>query len=364
MQRISVTRLSPGMIVARSVYDADGRVLIASEIELRKNYIERLIELGIGSIYVQADALPQVDIPEVVKEETRMKAIHTVKSSFQNFQTTKRIDLKQFTAVAASIVEDIIGNRDTLVHLTDIRTYDDYTFAHSVNVCILSVIMGISKNYNECRLKELSLGALLHDIGKVLVPIEILNNPGRLTPEEFIVVQNHTDIGFEILRKQQDQIPLLACHVAYQHHEKIDGSGYPRRLKGEQIHEYARIVAIADVYDALTSDRPYRKGLLPHDAYEVMMASGDRHFESELLHDFFNKIAVYPLGSIVRLNTGGVGVVIDVLPGLSARPKIQLIMDHLGNYLQEIVVVDLTIELTVFVDKVYNDEETHQWLQN
>lgn len=362
MQRISVTRLEPGMKVARHVFDADGRVLVAAGVVLRNSYINRLKELGVGSVYIQADILPAVEIPEVVKEETRIKAVQVVKNSFQNFRTTKQINFKQFADIAAAIVEEVMGSGDTLLHLSDIRTYDDYTFAHSVNVCILSVLMGDSMNYDMSRLKELALGALLHDVGKVLVPIEVLNKPGRLTPEEFSVVKNHTELGFEILRKQQDQVPLLACHVAYQHQEKVDGSGYPRQLKGAQIHEYARIAAVADVYDALTSDRPYRKGLLPHEAYEIMMASGNTHFDMDFLHRFFNKIAVYPMGSIVRLNTGDTGIVTDVFPDLPTRPKVQIITDYSGSIIRELREVNLTKQLTIFIDKVLTEEEAFQWI--
>jgi HD-GYP domain-containing protein (c-di-GMP phosphodiesterase class II) len=362
MQRISVLRLTPGMIVAKNVFAADGRVLIAAGISIKQSYIRRLKELGIASVYIDSPLLPSVEVPEVVKEETRVKAITMVKNAFQNFRTTKKLDFKRFSEVAAAIVSDLICNRDTLVHLTDIRSYDDYTFAHSVNVCILAVLMGTSKCYDEYRLKELALGALLHDVGKILVPIEVLNKPGRLTAKEFDIVKEHAELGFELLRKQQDQVSLLACHVAFQHQEKYDGSGYPRQLKGTEIHEYARIVAVADVYDALTSDRPYRKGMLPHEAYEIMMASGKTHFDDELLQKFFEKIAVYPIGTIVRLNSGEVGMITEVIPELQTRPKIQLITDGNGQFIQGLEEIDLTVHLTTFIDKVFNEEETYQWL--
>ncbi len=364
MQRISVLRLLPGMIVAKNVFSADGRVLIAAGIPIKQPYIRRLQEQGIASIYIDSPLLPAIEVPEVIKEETRVKATAMVKNAFQNFRTTKRLDFKKFSEVAASIVAELICNRDTLVHLTDIRSYDDYTFAHSVNVCILSVLMGTSRCYNEHKLKELALGALLHDVGKILVPIEVLNKPGRLTAQEFNIVKEHAQLGFELLRKQQDQVPLLACHVAFQHQEKLDGSGYPRQLKGQEIHEYARIVAVADVYDALTSDRPYRKGMLPHEAYEIMMASGKTHFDEELLQKFFEKIAIYPLGTIVRLNSGEVGMISEVIPELQTRPKIQVITDSNGQLVHSLEEINLAVHLTTFIDKVFNEEETYHWLNS
>lgn len=362
MQRISVLRLMPGMIVAKNVFAADGRVLIAAGISIKQSYIRRLQELGIASIYIDSPLLPAIEVPEVVKEETRVKATAMVKNAFQNFRTTKKLDYKKFSEVAAAIVAELICNRDTLIHLTDIRSYDDYTFAHSVNVCILSVLMGTSKCYDEYKLKELALGALLHDVGKILVPIEVLNKPGRLTPKEFNIVKEHAELGFELLRKQQDQVSLLACHVAFQHQEKYDGSGYPRQLKGKEIHEYARIVAVADVYDALTSDRPYRKGMLPHEAYEIMMASGKTHFDDEVLQRFFEKIAIYPVGTIVRLNSGEVGMITEVIPELQTRPKVQIITDSKGQLVQNLEEINLAVHLTTFIDKVFDEEETYQWL--
>lgn len=364
MQRVLVGHLKPGMIIGRNIYDAEGRILLSASIELKQSYIDRLREIGIGSVYVEVPGLPAVEIPEVVREETRLKAVQAVKASFQNFRTTKVLNIKQFSAIAANIVEEIIRNRNTLLHLTDIRTYDDYTFAHCVNVCVLSVMIGLSLNYTEHKLRELALGALMHDVGKTLVPVEILNKPGRLNTAEMDVMKKHAELGFEVLRKQQDDIPLLAAHVAFQHQEKFDGSGYPRKLSGKDIHEYARIAAIADVYDALTSDRPYRKAMLPHEAFEIMQASGGTHFDHHLLQIFFRQIAVYPVGTIVHLNTGQIGMVTEVLPDFQTRPKVQVIFNSDGHLIKDLVEVNLAHpdQLTTFIEKVFIDFEVQEWL--
>jgi HD-GYP domain-containing protein (c-di-GMP phosphodiesterase class II) len=141
-------------------------------------------------------------------------------------------------------------------------------------------------------------------------------------------------------------------HIALQHHEKYDGKGYPRGLRQDEIHEFSRIVAIVDVYDAVTSDRPYRQALLPHEAYELLLALGNQHFDPAILQVFLDKIAVYPVGTVVRLNTGDIGVVLSVEPGMQSRPTIRLIMDKHRRLYPVITTLDMRNHLTVFVDQV------------
>jgi hypothetical protein len=169
-------------------------------------------------------------------------------------------------------------------------------------------------------------------------------------------MKQHTALGFDILRNQGD-IPLLAAHIAYQHHEKFDGSGYTRGLSGTDIHEYARIVSIADVYDALTSDRPYKEGCLPHEAYEIMMSLANTHFDPVILKQFLDQIALYPLGTIVQLSTGDIAVVIKVIPGLQTRPTLKVLFDANSCRLSNGPEIDLAEHLTTFITKVFTPTE-------
>jgi HD-GYP domain-containing protein (c-di-GMP phosphodiesterase class II) len=210
--------------------------------------------------------------------------------------------------------------------------------------------------YAEAKLRELALGALLHDLGQTLVPAEIANKPGKLTPEEMDIVRQHTQAGFDVLRKIRE-VSIPAAHIAYQHHENYDGTGYPRKLKGDEIHEYARIVTVANIFDALISERPFRKAFPPHEAHEILMTLGQKFVDRKILNIFLSNIAIYPIGSVVQLSTGQIGVVTDVSRGLQARPQIKLIADEDYSSLPVTEELDLTRNLTVFITKLLKEQE-------
>ncbi|SDF03437.1 HD-GYP domain-containing protein [Sporolituus thermophilus] len=357
MQRISIAHLRPGMVVARNVFSAQGQLLLCKGCVLTKRYIDRLRHLGITSIYIANPYTDDLEVPEAIREETRQQAIATVQQSFAKFRLEQRLDLAALESAAQAIVDELLKNRATLIHLTDIRTYDDYTFGHSVNVSILSVFTGLSLGFARGQLEELALGSLLHDVGKIAIPPAILNKPGKLAAEEMAVMQQHAATGFAILHKQNPEIPLLAAHIAFQHHERLDGSGYPRGLKGDEIHPYARIAAIADVYDALTSDRPYRRAMPPHEAYETLLVFHNKHFDGAVLDQFLRRIACYPVGSFVQLSSGEVGVIVHVPPDLPLRPTVRLLTDREGQAVSSQHEIDLTKELSTFICKVLAEEE-------
>jgi HD-GYP domain-containing protein (c-di-GMP phosphodiesterase class II) len=344
------------MIVGKCIFSSDGRFLLGNDVVLNAGYINRLRNIGVDSIYVKSSLQEDLAVPETVSEETRQQSLIAVKKALKCVRLNEKINIKELRTMAKAVVNEVILNGRTLVHLNDIRTHDDYTFSHSVNVCILSTVLGLAMGYPEARLRELSLGGLLHDLGKMIVPSKILNKPGKLTEDEFVVVQRHSESGFEILRHQQD-MPLLASHIAFQHHEKVDGSGYPRGLVKNEIHEYARIVAIADVYDALISDRAYRPGMLPHQAYEILHGSANSHFDEEILQMFFKYIALYPIGTMVELSTGQIGIVTEIFPDLQTKPVVSVISDKYGNVVKTKEVVNLAEHLSVFISKVIDEEE-------
>lgn len=363
MQKVAAIHLQPGMAVARNIYSTDGVLLLSADTVLGPAHIERLQQFDLTSIYIKNPFTDRVTandlfdtIPEVVREETRVQAVQVVHSAFQNFVINRELDTQPFKETAEFLIKEIIENRGAMIHLTDLRARDGYTFGHSVNVCVLSTLTGMKLGYDMFKLRELALGALLHDTGKMLVPKDILLKPGPLTAEERQVMEQHPDFGFDILRRQEE-IPLVSAHIAFQHHEKFDGSGYNRNLGGADIHEYARIVAIADVYDAITSDRPYKEANLPYEAYEIMMSLANTHFDPFILRLFLNQIAIYPLESIVQLNTGEIAIVVKVLPGLQTRPTLRIIFDENGYHLTNGREIDLTKELTLFINKIFTPDE-------
>ncbi|MBC9784607.1 HD-GYP domain-containing protein [Heliobacterium chlorum] len=366
MRKVSIDLVEPGMILARNIYSAEGRTLLGAGITLSTPFITRLKELGVPALFIKDQTTGDLPVPDVISEQVRLSAVKTVRDSFTRVQLYHEngLDPTEVKEAASAIIDEVLRNRHVMVHMADIRTFDDYTFGHSVNVCVLSVLTGIAMGYNEFQLFDLACGAMLHDIGKMLVPLEVLNKPGRLTPEEFTEIRRHCEFGFEIIRQYKEQFSLFAAHVAYQHQERFDGSGYPRQLKGTEIHEYARIVAIADMYDALVADRIYRKGYLPYQAHEIILAASARELDPTISQIFLQNIAIYPIGSTVQLNTGDIGVVVDVNKIHQSRPVVRLIYDHSGKLLSRPYELDLTRHLTVFVEKVLFEDQVSQLISS
>ncbi len=289
------------------------------------------------------------DIPVLLKPEIKKDAIDYVKTTVNDVRAGKLIDKDDTRRVVRTLVEEVMNNyQHTLLNLIDIRHHDEYTFAHSINVCVLAILMGIRKGLEKPELEELGIGGILHDLGKIRIEHEILNKPGKLTKEEIDTMKQHPTYGYEILCFDRE-IGSIPREIAYQHHEQYDGRGYPRGLRGEEIHQYAVIAALADVYDALTTDRPYRKRFLPHDAMRVIITDTDAKFSQESIRLFLEYMSIYPVGSMVRLNSGEVAVVIKSHERALIRPTLRMILDPRGEYYPEAHEVDLRRDKKRFI---------------
>lgn len=362
MRKLPLEYLRPGMVVARPIFSAEGKVLLNKGVVLKPYYIQRLRELGVPAAYVVDEKLGDLEVTDIVSDTTRIKALKIVKEmmaarqELKNSSGTSLIKPQRVQQVVDQIIDDLLEQKEIMVNLMDIRAIDDYTFGHSVNVCILALITGITLGYTRSNLVQLGMGALFHDIGKTLIPLDILNKPGPLTPEEYGVVCCHARYGFDILSSQEEISPTVAL-VALEHHERYDGSGYPEGLKGQDIHDFAAITGIADVYDALTADRVYRKAYPPHEACELLAGAGNFRHDYRLIKAFLHNIAAYPSGTLVRLNTGEIGVVLDTPRGHSFRPRVRLLYDRYGRRLEVRREINLLDEPHLWVSRVLQPEE-------
>ena len=359
MQRVSVGFLETGMVAARNVHSAEGRLLVTKDTVLSEAMVANIQKTSLGSIYVRNPLFQDIEAEEVVTEDNRRKAVMALKSAVTAYQKTKVLDIQPLKKVLRELVVEIIRNRDSMIHQLDMRTYQDYIYAHSVNTCVLSVLIAVNLDYPEGKLTDLALGTMLHDIGMMMLPDALLMKMGNLTPEESKQVQQHPEDGFNILRTVRE-IPITVAHIAYQHHERVDGKGYPRNLTADKILEVAKVAAVADTFDALVSDRPYRKGMVPHEAYEVMMALADSYVDRDILHLFLTHVAIYPVGAVVQLDNGQHGVVTKVLPRLQTRPQVRLLTDQQGNLLSEQTEIDLTQHLTLMISRVLKEKEVFE----
>lgn len=295
-----------GKVLARTVHSADGRQLLIAGTVLTPGFVRGLAKWGYPYVAIEDNLLKGVNASDPIAEITMVKATSAVQRALSDIARTNTFSLGPVADTIEDIVNDIKSTKNVVVSLSAMRSFDDYTFIHSVNVCVLSVLLGCRLLLNRFDLRKLATGAMLHDIGKIKVPQEILNKPSRLTPEEYAVVMTHATRGYELLCSKTS---LVSAHVAFQHHERLDGSGYPRGLVDKEIHDYGKVAAVADVYDALTSDRPYRKAFTAPEAIAVLTdpkCGVDREYAKLL----FSRLAAYPEGTVLRLSDGRVSVVI------------------------------------------------------
>ncbi|MBO8171814.1 MAG: HD-GYP domain-containing protein [Bacillaceae bacterium] len=356
MRLISTARSKPGMVLGKPVYTQNGSVLVSSGVELTDSIIKRLIKHGIDMVYIKDSRTDDLEIKDPISEKTRHQALKTINDIFVevgrgNLKWKGSLGQGQLDRIKDSfdaIVAELRQNKSALNLISNVYVNDQYVFSHSFNVSLYAITLALNAGYTDKQLHELGLGAILHDIGKMNVDPEILNKPGKLTEEEFEEVKKHTIYGYDILRKS-DGIPLVTAHCALQHHERLDGSGYPRQLKGDEIHPHARILAVADVFDALTSRRSYRPAILPHEAMEVLYAGAGRQFDAKLVEIFRNVVAIYPVGITVTLNTGETGVVVDYNRHSPGRPIVRLLTDPRGEAVKEFKEIDLSKHLSIAI---------------
>lgn len=356
MRRVHIDFVQEGEVCARPIFASNGSVLLGVGIPLTLRFIERLRNMGIETLYIE-DYLTSDIFPEsMIRDESRKKAINSVYQSMKDLIEVSQTEKRSFAPdiggnlrkVFEEILYDIKSAKEVLVNLTSLFSTDSYLFNHSVNVASIACVMGIIRGYNHQQLVELGIGALLFDVGMTVFPEEMWQKGTALTSEQRLRLEKHTEEGFNLLRNQHN-IPLLSAHCALQHHERMNGEGYPRNLKGDEIHEYARIIAIADVYSALTSPRPYRKGYSPSEAIEYFYASGDELFDYELVKLFCKNVAIYPVASTVRLSSGQIGVVSKVVPGWTHRPELRIIREKDGSAPSSPYEIDLQQEPRVLI---------------
>ncbi len=244
------------------------------------------------------------------------------------------VDTDQARSLVTQLADEVIRNPDALIWLTYLKSRDEYTATHCMNVCILALTFGRCLGLEEVALHQLGLGALLHDLGKMQVPDEILNKPGRLTDEEFAIIKRHPGLGFAMLRDDKN-IDKASLHIVLHHHERLDGRGYPRGLGEDKIPLLTRISSIVDVYDAITSDRCYHDGIAPAQALENLFKWAPGNFDVGLLEGFIKCIGIYPIGSVVRLSSGEVGIIVASDECNRLKPILLIVQNAEGSPMEQ-----------------------------
>lgn len=330
MRALTFDRIQPSMKLGKTLYAGDGRVLLHRGTELTQEYLNHLQNQGFTALYVQDGTSPEFELHELVGEQTRQQAVAAVKGSFEDLAGGRKLNQdwvgkRRLYNAATSIVAEVSGNRDLGVQMLELRSLDGYTFQHSVNVCILGMALAIKAGVEHNRLVDLAIGLLLHDIGKLLLPDDLRHLHGQVAPDRRREYERHCEGGYALLKDLGSTFGAPTRIVALHHHERWDGQGFPKGLRGKEIHEFAQICAIADTYDRLTTSSAFGKQAPPHEALEYLMGAGDSLFRLSLVRDFLDIVAPYPLGSTVKLNTGEQGVVVRIEPGLPQRPVLSMV---------------------------------------
>ena len=322
------------------------------------------VETQIRAVAVQV-APPPVKV-SVRQELERARKVHAqaykaVRTVMQDVRLGRAVSVEMAEPVVEAISESVLRNSGALIGLVGIKNKDDYTFLHSVSVCTLMVAFARSLDLPADAQRQAGIGGLLHDVGKMKVPDAVLNKPGRLTPEEFDLIKKHPGDGHAALLEIPGIGPV-PLDITRHHHERLDGTGYPDALAGDQISVMARMAAIVDVYDAISADRCYHKGMPPAEALRKMWEWSNNHFDQGLLQAFMRCVGIYPVGSLVRLESGRLGVVVEQNEGHLLAPRVKVFFSIKSNGYIRPEVVDLSRKLGHGGgDKIIAPESPAKW---
>lgn len=340
MKYVHIDSVESGQYLGRTIFSSNGAVLLSEGVQLTVYMITTLRRIGATMVYIKDEHLEDVEIVDVVSEENKRAVMQKLGEMLQFVRSGKDFNTKSISISVDRVLEDVMQNREVLLQLSDIRTKDNEQYVHALNVCTMAALTGINMGLTQTQVKELAVGALLHDVGK----LDLITDDSSADKKK-----HHTWRGFELLKNKRE-FSLLIAHVAFQHHEAPDSTGVPRGLEDEQIHLYAKIVAVANTYDNLLFNPDTGKKTLPHEAIEELTALAGSKLDRECVIQFLRTVSVYPTGISVRLSNREVGVVVGQHRGLPGRPVVRVVKKDD----EELTVVefDLAKHTTIFIDTV------------
>lgn len=372
MRIVSTKKLQEGMIVGKQVFSDDGRVLLQKDVVLTDQLIQQVKAKMIPCIYIDDEISKEIEITETIDPELKLKALQNVKSIMYSISPLRhkiekdnkiyisKRTIAEMIDIVAHLLDCLKKNEGSLVRLVEMMGTDMYTYNHSVNVAIIALMIGFeiieapNKREKEEKLIALGLGALLHDIGKSLIDPSILNKPDRLTPDEYAIVKKHVTHGYNMIKDNHQINEMKYAGIVkgcvLLHHENLDGSGYPYGWKNEQLKDYVRIMRVADIYTAVISDRVYKNKIPAYQALEQISAMCYRTIDAKVFLALQDRLALYPEGTGVILNTGEKGIVTKNNEERSDRPIVKVIYAPDGKKHRGLKVVDMMRERTYFID--------------
>ena len=348
---IAINDIIPGMVLYEDVIQG-GNLLLPKGTVIKPNYIEQLVARGISNVKICAERSYNDFITNPV-ERFYAESYEDVAAIIDSLKSGSELNFDNVFALVGKIVGQVLTHKNSILLLTGFRRKCDYYYAHSLDVCIYSIITARAMNFEYDNIITLGLGALLHDIGKTSISDSLLLKQGSLTFEEYEIVKKHSEYGYKIIEKIPD-INYSVAKIILQHHERCDGSGYPNKLKSNRIFHLSKIVAIADIYDALTSDKVYRSKVLPHEAAEYILCMSRSLVDYDIASIFLKNVAIYPIGCKVLLNTNEIAVVLDSNLQIPLRPFLRIITDRRKNPLKFPYEFELQAHPGVFIVHMFN----------
>ncbi len=326
MRYVPIIKVEVGMVLGQDIYDGEGKVLFGKGNILQQEDAQELLHMGLPGVYVEDSYSEGVRVIPLISETLKQEALRLVYDLLDE-ERCQEIEQDYILEITRRITREISAGKDKLYNMIDTRSLDDYTFFHSVNVAVLATMLGIaSGNLDLEELNMLTTCALLHDVGRRYVEANVLNAKRTLSEEERILVEQHPKLGYDFLTEHYDFAPEVEKGVL-EHHEWYNGCGYPMRRSGYDISYYARIIKVADVFDALTSKLPYHDPVSPSGAMDYMLANAGVEFDPDLVELLDKKIAIYPVGCEVALSDGRNAIVIENYQESMLRPKVRTLPD-------------------------------------
>lgn len=322
--------------------------------------VTQVTEATLVKLQHAVDFVPRIELAQEAERALKIcsQAKNAVASMFHEVRMGKALNGAEAIAVVAEISSSVTRNPAALISLARLKNKNDYTYMHSVAVCALMVALAKQLDFDDEQTREAGLAGLLHDVGKMMIPNDILNKPGKLTADEFTIIKEHPVQGYKCLL-ESGEFSSIALDVCLHHHEKMDGSGYPDRLVDEQISLYAKMAAVCDVYDATTSNRPYKKAWEPAAAIHKMAEWQNEHFSPTIFQAFVRSVGIYPVGSLVQLESGRLAVVIEQGEKSLLLPKVKVFFSIKANSRIPLEIIDLS--RAGCKDKIRGYEQAEKW---
>lgn len=358
MFECAIKELKEGNVLARPIAGRNGITILEQGTVLNTRYIKRLHELGISTVYLDNEpsrtaAAPKLTLVQPVSGPSNLP--------FLFHEMNKRLDANKFSPNGKGshqdqqfkrrykrILSDLLSHTMVASLIERLFKFDSYIYEHSANVSIMSAMIGDELGYGEDKMQELILGSLLFEIGMISMPVSLVQSDSMLSEKEKLQLQDHTTAGFDLLR-EVNGIPISSALISLSHHERYDGSGYPFGRQGPAIPEYARIVALADNYNALVSPRRYRPSYKADDAMELLFASGNYYFDADLVQFFLKRMKAFPIASVLTLSSGQTGIVKSYSSSIAHRPVVQIIKEAGGRDVSAPYELDLASNSTITV---------------